>query len=150
MARSRTLLTPQLQHDIVSYIRGGGFPAVAAEAAGVPLVEFEEWMTRGERRRAPQRYRELVRAVRQAHAQVRLSCEVEVRQCKPLDWLLHGPGRDDARLPGWGAMIRPHTNRGGDPSLNQAAVQQFLDHLNRLLAPWPDARRAVAEGMAKQ
>ena len=49
MARPRYRLTPALQEKIVAYIRAGGFPHVAAEAAGLPRRVFERWLERGQR-----------------------------------------------------------------------------------------------------
>ena len=42
-------LTPDVQKAVCAYIAAGGFPHVAAEAAGVPRHVFDDWMRRGER-----------------------------------------------------------------------------------------------------
>ena len=52
MARPPTPLTPELQGRIVAFVRAGGYPHVAAEAAGVPRHVFERWLKRGGRRKA--------------------------------------------------------------------------------------------------
>src|SRR5438105_11864897 len=107
MSSSRYRLTPAIQQAIVAYTRAGGFPHVAAEAAGVPRAVFARWLRRGEGRRAKARYRAFADAVRQAAAQARLGAEVSVRNDKPLDWLRSGPGRETADVPGWTANARP-------------------------------------------
>src|SRR5688500_16408139 len=93
MPKKRHRLTPAIEQAIVSYVRAGGFPHVAAEAAGVPAEVYEDWMRRGESPRAPANYRAFAESVRQAAAHARLSAEVEALKEKPLDWLRGGPGR---------------------------------------------------------
>ena len=48
MTTKRPLLTPAVEKIILAYVRAGGFPHVAAEAAGVPRDLFDEWMRKGE------------------------------------------------------------------------------------------------------
>ena len=69
MSQSHPQLTPAIQQAIVAYVRAGGFPHVAAEAAGVSAETFAHWMELGERPRAAARYRQFVDAIRQAVAQ---------------------------------------------------------------------------------
>jgi hypothetical protein len=102
MSRIRLTLTPAIQQAIVAFVRAGGFPHVAAEAAGVPREVFDDWMTR---RGRP--YRDFAWAVRQAHAQARLRGEVTVHEERPLDWLKSGPGRPAPDSPGWTLPARP-------------------------------------------
>jgi len=64
MPSTRPKLTPAVQQAIVAYVRAGGFPHVAAEAAGVPAEVFDSWMELAERPRAAAKYRELADAVR--------------------------------------------------------------------------------------
>src|SRR5438105_1422557 len=94
MARKRHLLTPAVEQAILAYVRAGGFPHVAAEAAGVPRAVFERWLARGQEPGGPAKYRAFLEAVRQAQAQARLGAEVSARDDKPLDWLRSGPGRE--------------------------------------------------------
>jgi len=99
-----TLLTPERQQRIISYIRAGAFDWVAAEANGIHRQTFWEWIKRGEDAHArPQteRYAEFAYAVREARAEARLSAEVEVKRGEPLSWLMKGPGRDRPGEPGW-------------------------------------------------
>jgi len=99
-------LTPEVQHNIVAFLRAGGFPEVASEAAGVPQAVFESWVMRGEAPRARSPYREFAVAVRQAIAQARLGAEVEARNDRPLDWLRSGPGKERPHRPGWSGPAR--------------------------------------------
>jgi len=137
-------LTPAIQQAIVAYIRAGGFPHVAAEAAGVPHEVFEQWRQRGEEPRAPARYRDFAAAVRQAAAQARLGAEVQVRTDKPLDWLRNGPGRETADSPGWTTPARPRPPRQAESPLLDPAFSALLLGLLETLSDFPDARAAAA------
>src|SRR5689334_11150720 len=95
-------LTAEIQTTIVAYLRAGGFPEVAAAAAGVPVARFARWMHRGQQPRAPRRYRRFAAAVAEALAQARLGAEVATHEKRPLDWLKCGPGRVN-----WGAKAAP-------------------------------------------
>lgn len=83
-----SLLTPEVQHRIVSYIRAGAWEYVAAGAAGVSYTTFNVWMTSQN-----PRYAEFQSAVREARLQARATAEIEVRRENPLAWLRQGPGR---------------------------------------------------------
>jgi hypothetical protein len=100
-----TLLTPERQQRIVSFIRAGAFDWVAAEANGVDRRTFFEWVQRGDAehpdREQTDRYAQFAHAVREARAEARLSAEVEVKRGEPLAWLMKGPGRDRPSEPGW-------------------------------------------------
>src|SRR5665213_3693441 len=76
MAQKRPLLTPEIEAKILAYVRAGGFAHVAAEAAGVSREVFEEWMRKGESKRAIPKYRLFAEKVRQAEATARLGAEV--------------------------------------------------------------------------
>ena len=108
MPRQRHQLTPAVQQAILAYVRAGGFPHIAAEAAGVPREVFEHWLERGRGPRAPDKYRALLEGVRQAEAQARLGAEVSALNDKPLDWLRSGPGRETPDRAGWTATVKPH------------------------------------------
>ena len=69
---SRTRLTPEIQKSIVAFVRAGGYPDVAAEAAGIPRELFRRWMKQADGPRPSAAVRELAQAVRQAQAQARL------------------------------------------------------------------------------
>jgi hypothetical protein len=104
-AGRETLLTPERQQRIVSFIRAGAFDWVAAEASGIDRQTFWEWIKRGEdthyARPSTELYARFAYAVREARAEARLSAEVEVKRGEPLAWLMKGPGRDRPGEPGW-------------------------------------------------
>src|SRR5215216_2330531 len=97
---TRYRLTAQVQKEVLAYIRKGGFPHMAAEAAGIPVSVFEEWLARAARPRCPKPYRDFADAVRQAQAQARIMAEVDVFKADPKTWLKSGPGRDQPESPG--------------------------------------------------
>jgi hypothetical protein len=143
MSSSRPRLTPALQQTIVAYVRGGGFPHVAAEAAGVPAEVFDDWMRQGERPGGARRYRAFALAVRQAAAQARLAAEVEAREKKALDWLRCGPGRETVGRPGWTATVKPRAAAAAAPLLDPA-TQALVANLLDSLCPFPEARVTAA------
>jgi hypothetical protein len=108
----RWKLTGPVQAAVCDFIRAGGFPQVAAEAAGVPGEVFAAWLKRGEAGRVTahnRRYFELRQAVMQAEAQARLAAEIKVHETTPLAWLRQGPGRETAGNPGWTQAGGPST-----------------------------------------
>ncbi len=151
MSRTRFKLTPQIEKDIVSFIVAGGFPHVAAEAAGIPQEVFERWCRKGEKPDAAPRYRAFALAVRKAIAQARLGAEVEVRKQKPLDWLRSGPGRETAERPGWTANARPRpTAAASQPSVfDDPRAMAFLTMIMDEINLTPEQRMRVAELASK-
>jgi hypothetical protein len=105
--KSRYRLTPEIEQRIVGFIRAGGFPWVAAEAAGIPRKIFQLWLRRGKKPRAKKLYRNFYHGVLEARAQARLSAELETRKNDPRFWLRHGPGREKAGTPGWANPTKP-------------------------------------------
>jgi hypothetical protein len=154
MARPRYRLTPALQEQIVAFIRAGGYPHVAAEAAGLPRDVFERWMERGRQARASAAYRAFAQAVQEAQAQARLHAELTTMTDKPLDWLKAGPGKDSTANPGW---TNPGKPRDASAAKANKAEQlrvwcAMLDLLGRCveqLAPYPEARAALAAWLKK-
>jgi hypothetical protein len=147
MPRDRLTPTPELQQQICAFIRAGGYPRVAAEAAGVPARVFARWLRRGRGKRAPAVYRAFADAVAQATAQGRLAAELQVFEKRPLDWLQCGPGKETRSEPGWSSTPKPATGQEAagrspleDPEF-QALVRRLLDGL----ASDPEARAKVAE-----
>jgi hypothetical protein len=138
-------LTDELEKTIVTYIRVGGYPHVAAEAAGVPRATFEKWMRSGEKKQAPARYRRFAAAVHQANAQARLTAELAALKGRPLEWLRCGPGKDTPTNPGWSATIRPAPH--GDRTGSETVMNGLIRALITLLAPYPEARAAVATAL---
>lgn len=141
---------PRSRHDrslrerIPAYIRAGGYPEVAAVAAGMPREVFADWMQRGEQPHSPTRYRAFVRSIFQAEAQARLGAETLIRRERPLDWLKHGPGKERSGRPGWSAPIRGGSvDAVASHLLQDPRVQAFITHLLDCLVPHPDARDSV-------
>jgi hypothetical protein len=152
MARSRYALTPEVARLIVSYVRAGGYPHVAAEAAGVPREVFEEWLRRGEERGGRPPFREFRRDLLQAHAQARLKAEVAALEDRPLDWLKFGPGKETAAAGGWTGLARPRpaaVSPGGDPFADPAA-RAFIHFLLEQLGNHPELRATIARQLEEQ
>jgi hypothetical protein len=136
--------TPEIEAKIVAFVRAGGYAHVAAEAAGIPREVFEEWMRKGEAKRAAKTYKHFAEEVRQAEAQARLNAEVAALKNKPVDWLKAGPGKETAANPGWSALAKPRAGAGKETSLMMdAGVQRFLAVLLRALEPYPEIRAAI-------
>src|SRR6185437_7480818 len=151
MAQSRYRLTAALQEQIVAYIRAGGFPHIAAEAAGLPRHLFARWLERGQRADAPAAYREFARAVMEAQAQARLHAELTALTDKPLDWLKAGPGKDSADNPGWTNPGKPRSASadGADKGQIWAEVLALLGRCAEGLGAYPEARAALAAWIAQ-
>jgi hypothetical protein len=151
MARSRFQLTPQIEHNILSFIRAGGFPEVASEAAGIPREVFNRWRRRGEGRDAPERYRAFALAVRQAIAQARLNAEVQVYTDRPLDWLRNGPGRETADRSGWTGNARPRTGTAAAEVdiFAMPEVQTLFRSMLEAVEPHPEVHAAIAAVVGK-
>src|SRR6186997_510227 len=100
-------LTPALTATIAAYIRAGGYPHVACEAAGIPRAVFDDWLRLGNpvgRKkgwRPHQLYTPLWLAVMEAKAQARLTAEMAALKEEPVSWLKSGPGKDQPNNPGW-------------------------------------------------
>src|SRR5438445_5204471 len=122
---------PLLAERVLSYIRSGGYPLVAAEAAGVPAQVFLQWVDWGEKKKAREPYRGFARGVRQAAAQGRLVAELAVHEKDPKFWLTHGPGKERPRHPGWTGEVRggSGTDDSTAPAGNGEAPGQTLHTL---------------------
>ena len=149
MSRPRRALTPDLEQQILNFIAAGGFPHVAAEAAGVPKAVFDNWMERGGRPESRQPYRAFADRVNQTAARARLKAEIEAREKDPRFWLMHGPGREMADSPGWSGQVKPLSDtesyREAAPVL--AEVSQVWRKVLERLEPFPEARDAVIEAL---
>jgi len=148
---SRHPLTPDVQAAICRYILSGGFPHVAAQAAGVPRRVFERWLRLARCRRPRRKYRLFYEAVMQARAQVRLAAEGKALAKDPLAWLKSGPGRDSLDAPGW---TNPAKDQGqGDSEavnlLMRRETQGLVALLLRVLQPFPEVRAAVADALTR-
>src|SRR6266511_87402 len=124
----RHQLTPQVQADICAFIRSGGFPAVAAEAAGIPLNVFERWMRSGRAARPVPVYRDFYEAVRTAMAHARLRAENRAFEQSAVTWLKSGPGKETAHFPGWTSPARPKPPPARAPrlSISQQRLQTLI------------------------
>jgi hypothetical protein len=145
MTRKPYELTPALERAITAYIRAGGFPQVAAEAAGVPRRLFVKWLRAARDKDGNVVYQDFRAAVRQAQAQARLQAEVAVLKAKPLDWLKCGPGKDRPGVPGWSVAPRAQSRGEERNPLLDPAFQRMLTVLLDALAPQPEIRAAVAK-----
>jgi hypothetical protein len=151
MPRSRPRLTATIEAAIVAYIRAGGYPHVAAEAAGVPLDLFEHWLQKGQSAKGAALYRRFHAAVQEAKAQARLAAETAALKNKPIDWLKSGPGKETAVNAGWTTAARPggSSSAAAEDVLGSAPWQGLLQELLEALAPFPEARVAVARALDK-
>lgn len=147
MARQR--LTPAIQQTILAYIRAGGYPHVAAAAAGVPQAVFERWLRLGQEPGGRRAYRQFFTAVLQAQGQVRLGAEIAVLKNKPLDWLKCGPGKEMPGSPGWTSTVKALAAEPRVNPLLRPEIQHLVAVLLRLLTPFPEARAAVAEALVQ-
>jgi hypothetical protein len=151
MARPRYSLTPELQREIIAFIRAGGFPHVAAEAAGIPRHVFARWLERGQKSARALAHRALALAVLQAQAQARLHAETTVFTEKPLDWLKSGPGRETVDHPGWTTPAKPRTADpdAPDPDRMRAEVFDLIGQCVKQLGGHPNVRVDLAPFVAK-
>lgn len=144
-------LTPEIERLIVAAIRGGAYPHIAAEAAGVPRELFQEWLQRGEQHRRP-RYRAFANEVRQARAHARLKVELEVHKDDPKFWLLSGPGKDSLDPPGWSSATKPLLP-GDDAALdlwNSPEWAQMWTLILQILSDYPEARSALVQAVSQR
>jgi hypothetical protein len=146
-------LTPEVEALILAGIRAGGYPHVAAEAAGIPEPLFNQWMHMGSRGgRGTARYKNLILAIRQAQAQARLKAEIDARQADPKFWLRSGPGKETPTSPGWSMPTKPilvQDNR----TVNLLASPEWNSlwaMILHTLAQYPDARAALAHALQEQ
>jgi hypothetical protein len=141
--------TPALEQQIAAFIRAGGFPHVAAEAAGVAARTFRRWLRCSNKPESEPCYRTFAAAIRQAKAQARLRAEIAALEGKPLDWLKYGPGKETARNPGWTATVRAavRSDGGNAQALENAACQALVAELMEMLEVFPEVRAAVATRM---
>jgi hypothetical protein len=149
MSRRALPFDSLLAERILSYIRSGGYPTVAAEAAGLPKEVFLQWVKRGEKTKAREPYRSFARGVREAAALGRLVAELAVHDKEPKYWLAHGPGKETEHNPGWSAEVKPSDKHEAAAQAGMPDVQWQMLHalLMRALDPYPEARLAVAEAL---
>ena len=148
----RFRITPGLIHGIALRVEGGAFPHVAAEAEGVPTEVFQEWLERGSRPGAREPYRSLAEGIRNAHGKARCHAEIELHKDQPKVWLLNGPGKISDTLPGWSTPVKgqPKAEKKTVNPLMEKQVQALLVSLVEALAPYPEARAALAAVLTKE
>lgn len=86
MAGRHSILTPELQSRICSFIQAGAYDHVAATAAGISRTAFFSWLDRGKDANSG-KFKEFADAVNKAREQCRASAEIEVRKADPKWWL---------------------------------------------------------------
>jgi hypothetical protein len=143
-------ITPEIQSTICAFIMAGGFPHVAAQAAGVPQEKFQEWWHKGSLPKANALFRHFYLAVEQAKAQARLNAEMKVMEGNPLAWLKSGPGKENSNSPGWTGVIKPQITQDNRQInvLLSPEMQGVFAAVLQVLAPFPEARAAVASALA--
>jgi hypothetical protein len=142
-------LTPLLQQQICTYIRAGAFPHIAAEASGVSADDFALWLSKGLSTKKG-KYHSFACEVRKASAQARIAAEMQVWEQDPEKWLKHGPGKDKEGSEGWGQPPIPRVTEKNQQInvLLHPQMQGLFAALLQLLAPYPEARAAVAQALA--
>lgn len=157
MAKKRLFeLTPHLTNTIAAYIRAGGYPHVAAEAAGIPKDVFDEWLRLGcplgrkKGWRPHKKFTPFWLVVMEARAQARLKAEMEAMKKDPIAWLKSGPGKDAINNPGWSSVTKPIVNETNNTVnvLLTPEMQGVFASLLQVLSPYPAARAAVAQALA--
>jgi hypothetical protein len=143
------LPTPELQKDLLAYIRQGSFPEVAAEAVGVPQGDFRRWLADSTKPDADGSLRAFAAGVRKAMAHARVLAENAIVKKNPLAWLKHGPGRERSDMPGWTLPVRAAAARDQDAAdtVARRELAQLCAELVKLLAGFPEARAAVAKAL---
>jgi hypothetical protein len=149
-------MPPNFVPTVCAFIRAGAFPHAAAEAAGVPRDEFEKWLGYGTPNRRKKGWRPhktftpLWRAVMEAKAQARIRAEMKTFEEDPGRWLTQGPGKDKPNDPGWSRVVRPVVNETNAQVnvLLDPGMQGLFASILQILAPFPDARAAIADALA--
>lgn len=127
---------------VLSAVRKGVYPWVAAEAAGVSRKQFTAWM-----RAKKGRLRQFAIEVRKARGWARVQAEMALYENDPRFWLKSGPGRETDGKPGWTKDVPPPTRskkRKAHP-LSNPAWRDLLAKMLDALTPYPEARTALAQ-----
>jgi hypothetical protein len=134
---------------MLAFIRSGGYPQVAAEAAGVSRRALRQWLKRGDKKQAREQYRNFARDYRQAVAHARLRAELAAYEKDPKFWLSHGPGKETPDNPGWTTEARAGS---GAPEDTESVFQseewaRIFRVIRQALQAFPEANTAVAEAL---
>lgn len=151
--KTRHELTPEIHKRICALIRQGAYPHVAAETCFIPRDVFEKWMDVGcpvGKTRKKNGYTQFWLDVTQAAAHARYLAEAAALKDDPLAWLKHGPGKDRPDNPGWSSIVKASTVINNNVSLlHMPEFQGLFRSILEMLAPWPEARAAVAHALWK-
>ena len=148
MPKKRFRLTPHLRGQIISGIRAGGYPHVAAEATNVPKDVFDSWLELGAQPDARDPYLSFAKDVQNAQAQARLTAEITVFKDDPKVWLEHGPGRETEGRPGWSVAVKPMEGAAEKRNvLLDPELMQLFRTLMEIMTPYPEARVKVAQAL---
>jgi hypothetical protein len=146
MKHRKTKLTTELESTILSWIRAGGYPHVAAVAAGVPESLWRQWQERAKTRNP---YKRFFAKIAQAHATARLKAETAMLDEDARFWLKHGPGRESPGNPGWANMVSPMFTPASETSnvFLSGEFLHFMATLRAALAPYPEAMMALSNAL---
>lgn len=132
---------------ILSAIKKGVYPWVAAESVGVSRKRFKSWLTSKKGH-----YRQFAIEVRKARGWARLEAEMNLYKGDPRSWLKAGPGREVRGKPGWTRDASPKL----EPKMQFAhpladpAWRELIEKMLDVLTPYPDARKALAQVLKQQ
>ncbi len=149
MPRSSSSFDPVLAEQMLAFIRSGGYPQVAAEAAGISRRILKRWLTWGDKKNAREPYRGFARDFRQAVAHARLRAELVAYEKDPKFWLSHGPGKETPEYPGWTTEARAGTDQSDsdDGALLSEEWGRIYRAIRNALQGFPEANAAVAEAV---
>lgn len=139
---------PAIAEKIYAFVRAGCFPHVAAQAAGLPLDVFKRWFSSGNSRQS--HFHVFRLKLLEAQAQARVAAEIETYRQQPEVWLRHGPGKETTDSPGWSNPVKAIIHNSSQ-SLNVLLTPELagiFGSVFQLLAPYPDALKAVQLGLA--
>jgi hypothetical protein len=130
-------LTNGIENTILTFIRAGVFDHVAAEAAGISVRTFHDWIARGEGRHPTRprsaRLRKFSENVSRARAEARLDAEVRVHRTNPVYWL----SRAARTKPGKEGWSEPHTAHPGTdglgPPFDGTGSTDTIEELTRVI-----------------
>jgi hypothetical protein len=142
MPKPRYCWSAEVEARIVTAIRNGAYPIVAAEVNGIPREVFAEWIRRSRLKHASPRWRTLGDRIREAVAYARLKAEAESLRQDSRTWLKHGPGREMPDAPGWTLAIKPYGRGGAEESPAGMFTPGDLVYLIPELEEIPPALRA--------
>ncbi len=144
MATSQIRLTHKLIQDLAHRIKKGVFANVAAESLGIPFKLLQEWLNCGDRNNAQKIYRDLAQQVSQAKAKARLHAEALMLEENPRFWLLHGPGKETLREPGWTFGVRATEGLYRETGkMTEEEVFSLFGLVHEVLHPFPEARQSL-------